>query len=293
MSMPSGRVLRSYSNVYYVEVGDEVWECRPRGRLRYRAERVLAGDMVSVSPAGQGFGAIDAILPRRNELSRPPVANVDRAVLVFSFEEPELDLVLVDRFLVLIAQSGLSTVFCVNKLDLAEAGEAERLRRVYEGLVDEFLTTSAVAGEGVATLGSLLSGRVSVMAGPSGVGKSSLLNALDPSLDLRTSNVSRKARRGTHTTRHVALLPTGKGGLVADTPGFTHLELEKLSPVDLAWYYPEMAPLAPDCRFSGCLHRTEPDCRVKEALARGEVDRGRYQRYLELLAQVEETYRPW
>jgi ribosome biogenesis GTPase len=291
--MSSGRVLRSYSNVFYVEVDGEVLECRPRGRLRYRAEKVLAGDLVTVSQAGPGLGAIEEILPRRNELRRPQVANVDQVVLVFSFQEPRLDLALVDRFLVLIADTELPAVFCINKLDLAAAGEAEEVRRVYEGLVDTFLTTSAVTGENLGSLRGLLSGRLSVLAGPSGVGKSSLLNALDPGLCLRTSQVSRKARRGTHTTRHVALLPTGGGGLVADTPGFTHLELEGIAPADLSWFYPEIIPLTAGCRFSGCLHRAEPDCRVKEAAARGEIDPGRYERYLGLLGEVEKTYRAW
>lgn len=291
--MLEGRVVRSHSNVYYVDTGDEVLECRPRGRLRYRDERVTAGDLVRVSRAGPGLGAIDEVLPRRNALTRPPVANVDQVVVVFSFHEPELDLGLVDRFLVLAAAADLPAVLCFNKVDLATPDEVATVRRVYEPLGYRFVAVSARTGQGLEDVRRLLAGRVSVLAGPSGVGKSSLLNALRPDLGLRTGEVSRKVRRGTHTTRHVALIPTGSGGMVADTPGFSQLELKDVKPVDIAWYYPEIAALAPSCRFHGCLHRAEPDCRVKAAVAAGEIDRGRYERYLSLLGEAEAAYRPW
>jgi len=220
------------------------------------------------------------------------VANVDQVVLVFSFHEPELDLSLVDRFLVLAGAAGLPSVLCVNKTDLAGKDEVDAVRAVYGALMP-LVTASARTGESVEELRSVLAGRLSVLAGPSGAGKSSLLNALDPSLRLRTGEVSRKARRGTHTTRHVALLPMGAGGLVADTPGFTHLELPEMAPANLGWYYPEMARLAAECRFSGCLHRAEPGCRVKQAVAEGDFERGRYERYLALLGEVEAAYRSW
>ncbi len=289
--MPEGRVIRSYSNVYYVDTGDEVLECRPRGRLRYLEEKVLAGDMVRVTHAGPGLGAIDEVLPRKNALARPQVSNVDQAVLVFAFREPDLDLGLLDRFLVLTSAAGLDTVLCLNKLDLADPAATVALRRLYEGLGYTFVAVSAKTGEGLGGLKATLAGRISVLAGPSGVGKSSLLNALDPELGLRTGEVSRKIRRGTHTTRHVSLIPAGEGGLVADTPGFTHMDLENMKPGDVAWHFPEIAALAPGCRFAGCVHRAEPDCRVKEAVGRGEVDPGRYQRYLSLLGEAEASYR--
>lgn len=288
-----GRVVRSYSNVHYVDTGEEVLECRPRGRLRYRAERVLAGDLVRVSRAGPGLGAIDEVLPRKNGLVRPPVANVDQVVIVFSFREPAPDLALLDRFLVLAAMSDLDTVICLNKADLGAPAEAEALERVYTPAAGRFVVASAKTGRGVEALRALLAGRLSVLAGPSGVGKSSLLNALHPGLNLRTGEVSRKVRRGTHTTRHISLIPTGGGGLVADTPGFTELELAGVKPAELAWFYPEMAALAPSCRFHECLHRAEPGCRVKQAVAEGLIDSGRYERYLALLGEAENTYRPW
>ncbi len=291
--MLEGRVIRSHSNVHYVDVGTEVLECRPRGRLRYRKERVLTGDLVRVSRAGPGLGVIDEVLPRRNALVRPPVANVDQAVLVFALREPDIDLLLLDRLLVLVAMEGLCAVVCLNKADLAGEGETRGLARVYGAAADRLLVTSARTGQGVEELRETLAGRISVFAGPSGAGKSSLLNALNPELGLRTGAVSRKVRRGVHTTRHVALVSTGDGGLVADTPGFTHLELEGLHPVDLSWLYPEMRALCGSCRFSGCLHRAEPGCRVKEAVEEGAIDRGRYERYLTLLSEVEETARPW
>ncbi len=268
-------------------------ECRPRGRLRYLEEKVLTGDVVRVSRAGPGLGAIDEILPRKNALARPPVANVDQVVVVFAFHEPELDLSLVDRFLVLASAADLTAVLCLNKVDLATQAEVEAVRQVYEGLGYPFAAASAKTGRGLPELRARLAGKTSVLAGPSGVGKSSLLNALDPGLGLKTGDVSRKIRRGTHTTRHVALIPTGREGLVADTPGFTQLELANMKPADVAWHFPELAALASGCRFSGCIHRAEPGCRIKEAVAQGVIDAGRYQRYLSLLGEAEATYRPY
>ncbi len=291
--MVEGRVVRSHSNVCYVDTGEEILECRPRGRLRYRDEKVLTGDLVRVSRAGPGLGAVDEVLPRRNELARPPVANVDQVVVVFSFHEPELDLDLVDRFLVLVSAAGLPAVLCLNKVDLAHRDEVRAVGRVYEPLGYRYVPVSARTGQGLEDLRAVLAGRVSVLAGPSGAGKTSLLNALCPGLHLRTGEVSRKIRRGTHTTRHVALIPTGGGGMVADTPGFTQLELKDVKPADVAWHFPEIVKLAGSCRFRSCLHRAEPDCRVKAAVSAGEIDRGRYERYLSLLNEAEATYQPW
>jgi len=288
-----GRVVRAHSNVYFVDVGEEVLECRPRGRLRYQDERVLAGDLVEVTRAGEGLGAIEAVLPRRNRLDRPPVANVDQVVVVFSLREPDLDLLLLDRFLVLIAESDLPAVLCLNKTDLAGAGESEEVLRVYRPLLGQALATSARTGSGLEELRSILAAKMSVLAGPSGAGKSSLLNALRPGLELPTGLVSRKARRGTHTTRHVALIDIGNEGFVADTPGFTHMALDRFEPAGFSWFFPDIARFAPSCRFSGCLHRSEPGCAVKEAAAGGRLDRGRYERYLVLLSEVEKSYRPW
>ncbi|RJQ04191.1 MAG: ribosome small subunit-dependent GTPase A [Bacillota bacterium] len=291
--MPGGRVIRAYSNVYYVDTGDEVLECRPRGRLKLRDTRVLVGDLVRVSQAGPGLGAIDEVLPRRNALARPQVANVDQAVIVLAVHEPELELLLADRFLVLAAAAELEAILCLNKVDLACPGEVGPVVKVYEDAGYLVVATSAKTGEGLAALRSALARKVSVLAGPSGVGKSSLLNALNPDLRLRTGEVSRKVRRGTHTTRHVALVPVGSGGLVADTPGFTQLELDGIPPQDIAWFFPEIAALAPRCKFRGCAHRAEPECRVKEGVAEGLVDGGRYARYLELVREAEATYRAY
>jgi ribosome biogenesis GTPase len=290
---PEGRVVRAYSNIFYVDTGEEVLECRPRGRLRYQAEKVMTGDFVRVSSAGPGLGAIEEILPRRNSLSRPPVANVDQVVVVFSFYAPRIDLHLVDRFLLLAAAAELPVVLCLNKADLASDAEVAEIQTVYNGAGYRTATVSVRSGLGLEGLRELLAERLSVLAGPSGVGKSSLLNALDPSLNLKTGDVSRKVHRGTHTTRNVSLIPSGRGGMVADTPGFTHLELDGVKPGDVAWHFPEIAALGGDCRFRGCVHRAEPGCRVKAAVEEQSVDSGRYERYLSLLKEAEDTYRPW
>lgn len=283
-------MTRSHSNLHTVRAGGETYACRPRGRLRRQRERVLVGDEVRITVTGPGEGVIEAILPRRNRLERPPVANVDQAVIIFSAREPASSLVTADRMLVEAMHADLGILFCLNKIDLLEPGEVDPYLAPYRAAGLKTCTTSAVAGLGLDCLRRELTDLCSVFAGESGVGKSSLLNALSPGLALRTGELG-SWRRGRHTTRHVELLAVAPGGLVADTPGLSLVALPAMAPPDLSAYWPELAALAPGCRFSGCLHRDEPDCGVKAAVAAGELDRGRYQRYLSLLEEVEQAYR--
>lgn len=248
------------------------------------------GDQVRVLVTGPAEGAIEAVLPRRNRLERPAVANVDQAVIVCSAREPVSSLLTVDRMAVEAVHEDLAVLLCLNKIDLLEPGEAERVLEPYRTAGFRTCSTSATAGRGLDRLRRELAGVVSVFAGESGVGKSSLLNALRPGLSLRTGELG-AWRRGRHTTRHVELLEVEAGGLVADTPGLSLVALPPLAPSALAGYWPDLAVLAPGCRFRSCLHRDEPDCRVKAAVAAGELDRGRYERYLSLLDEAERTYR--
>ncbi|MEW6724883.1 MAG: ribosome small subunit-dependent GTPase A [Bacillota bacterium] len=278
-------MIKAYSNSFVVEDGPDQYECLARGRFRRADQWVVTGDRVQYTPTGEGRGVIEVILPRQSYLERPPVANVDQCIVVMAPAAPPLDLLLLDRFLLQVAGARMEAVICLNKTDLedGDSGAGEVLAP-YRQSGYPVIVTSSYTGQGLEELAKTLSGRISVLAGPSGVGKSSLLNALDPALSLATGALSRKTQRGTHTTRAVSLLRVGSG-FVADTPGFTHLDLQ-LAPADLAELYPEMAGRRQECRFRDCLHRHEPGCSVVARVESGEVDRGRYERYLTILQEL-------
>jgi ribosome biogenesis GTPase len=290
--VPVGQVIRSHSNIYYVLVEGRVVECRPRGRFRLEKQGVLAGDLVEVHLEGEE-GRIDRILPRKSALQRPLVANVDQALIVFTLKQPEADLPFLDRVLVHIEQVGIDAVILLNKVDLLSAGEVEAFRRTYEEQVGyPVLPISALTGDGLDRLRDRLVGKVSVLAGHSGVGKSQLVRTLEPGrADVRVGELSEKLKRGKHTTRHVELIPLSSGGLIVDAPGFTYLEFEGMEKWDLRHYFPEFRRLAPECRFDDCLHRKEPDCAVKAAVEEGRIPRSRYEHYLFFLAEVESQKR--
>ncbi|MEX2355512.1 MAG: ribosome small subunit-dependent GTPase A [Thermaerobacterales bacterium] len=285
-----GRVVKAYSGWYDVMVDGRIWSANPRGRLRLSNQGILTGDRVKVSMGDDDSAMIEEILPRRNVLERPQVANVDQVLVVFTLADPPLIRPLVDRIMVLAESKSLIVLPVLNKSDLANAAQIEELKRIYRTAGYELSVTNALSGEGIADLKRHLGGKVSVMAGPSGVGKSAILNALEPNLNLRTGAVSAKLQRGRHTTRHSQLLvveTAPEPGFVVDTPGFSRLHVADVDRYELAWYFPEMRPAGEPCRFDDCLHRHEPGCRVKERMAAGEVDPVRYQHYLDLLAEIE------
>ncbi|HHT02508.1 MAG TPA: ribosome small subunit-dependent GTPase A [Firmicutes bacterium] len=285
--MTEGLVVKSHSDFRYVETAAGILTCRLRGRLRLQGQNVLCGDKVLVRVQDQGQGAIEQVLPRRNVLERPPVANVDQAVVVFTLAEPPLNMPLLERTLVAIEREGLDVVLCLNKLNLVSPEQVATCRQHFAGTGYQFLTTSALRGDGLLELRASLQGRLSVLAGPSGSGKSSLLNALEGH-GLATGSVSARLKRGRHTTRHVELFPIRPTGRVADTPGFSRLDLSGLPPGELDTCFPEFIPYLGLCRFTGCRHNSEPDCAVKQAVADGKLVAERYTRYLELLAELEE-----
>ncbi|REK67155.1 MULTISPECIES: ribosome small subunit-dependent GTPase A [Cohnella] len=299
--MPEGMIIKALSGYYYVrpdEGGDPV-QCRARGIFKKRGVSPLVGDRVKFSETENGEGIVDEILPRSTELVRPPVANVDLAVLVFSVVHPDLNLLLLDKFLVHTESAGLDALIVFTKFDAAD-GEPDRerivesveaARQLYESIGYGSLVTSARRGEGIEELKRRLSGRISVFAGQSGVGKSSLLNALVPGLKLETSEISKKLGRGRHTTRHVELVPLPGGGYVADTPGFSQLDFAELGVDEIGSCFREFRELAEGCKFRGCTHVHEPGCAVLAAKERGEIAESRYANYLEFMTEWKENRR--
>lgn len=290
--MGTGILLKGYAGFYYVKTESEVLECSLRGRLRLENQTFLAGDKVKVTNLAVGKGVIEGVLPRTSELARPPVANVDQVVVVMALSSPPPDLMLMDRLLFAIIHAGLKPIICWNKSDLYQGEQVGHgLPGLYAKIGYLSFPTSTKTGTGIAQLKEEFRGRISVLAGPSGAGKSSLLNAIQPGLSLRTGQVSEKSQRGRHTTRHVELLSAGLEGLVADTPGFSRLELPKVKREEVACYFPEMLNLSNKCRFTSCLHRLEPGCAVIQAVKDGQLQESRYQHYLEFLSESMEKER--
>ena len=287
--MAVGQVIRAHSNIYYVLVDGREVECRPRGRFRLDKQGVLVGDLVEVHIEGENEGRIDEILPRRSVLQRPPVANVDQALVVFTLKQPDVDYLFLDRVLIHVEQAGVVPVLLLNKVDLLTPEEIEGFRHRYSEQVGyQVHTMAAKHGQGVEEVRPLLRDKVSVLAGHSGVGKSRLVRALEPErVDVKVGDLSEKLGRGKHTTRHTELIRITGGGLVADAPGFTYLEFANLEKWDLPGFFPEFRRYQGQCRFDDCMHNKEPDCAVREALANGAIARSRYDNYLIFLKEVE------
>lgn len=287
--MAVGQVIRAHSNIYYVLSDGQEVECRPRGRFRLEKTGVLAGDLVEISLEKDGEGRIDKILPRRTELQRPPIANVDQAIVVFTIREPEADYLFLDRVLVHVARTQVKPVLVLNKIDLLTEEEVAEFRRLYgEQVGYDVVTIAARAGLGVDDLRPYLADKVSVLAGHSGVGKSRLVRALDPAReDIKVGDLSAKMGRGKHTTRHVELIHLPGGGLIADAPGFTYLEFQEIEKRDLPDCFPEFDRYRHECRFDDCMHAKEPDCAVRAAVEEGQIARSRYHNYLLFLKEVE------
>lgn len=291
--MKQGIIVRGYAGFYYVQAEDGLWECSLRGKFRYLKQNVLVGDRVKIRPLEEGKkkAVIEEILPRCNELLRPPIANVDQAVIVMALKNPNPSLYLLDRLLVLAEISSIEPVIVFNKIDLVAEEAVRKITEVYQRAGYSTVSTSAVSGAGVEVLREFLKGKVSVFAGPSGVGKSSLLNALQPGLSLHTGEVSSKIGRGRHTTRRVELLVLESGGWVADTPGFSVIDLPPMPREELAYCFREFREELGRCRFTSCLHRGEQGCAIMEAVRTGRISSDRYWHYREFLEEVIENER--
>ncbi|TSB46364.1 ribosome small subunit-dependent GTPase A [Alkalicoccobacillus porphyridii] len=291
--MPKGLIVKSLSGFYYVQDRDLYIQCRGRGLFRKQNRKPLVGDHVEYEAENKTDGYIMELLDRKNELIRPPIANVDQALLVFSALEPDFSPHLLDRFLVHIEASNIEPVIIISKMDLLnneQLAVIETYVKDYEQIGYRVRVTSNAEGSDIQWLLPDLNDRISVVAGQSGVGKSSLLNALKPNLDIETDQISTHLGRGKHTTRHVELLSIGSG-LVADTPGFSSVEFTAIEAEDLALYFPEMKEQIPNCKFRGCLHTSEPGCAVKAELEQGRIKAYRYKHYLLFLEEINQRKR--
>ncbi|MFA5527149.1 MAG: ribosome small subunit-dependent GTPase A [Peptostreptococcales bacterium] len=288
--MIDGRITKGIGGFYYVETEEGILECKARGLFRLKNLIPTVGDLVSVEKKNDKEGTIVDIKERKNYLIRPPVANVELAVIVFSLLKPEPNIYLLDRFIAAIEKEELDIVLCFNKSDIASE-EQKRIIKIYEDIGFPVVVTSAETGEGIRGLKELIRGKISVFAGPSGVGKSSLLNELENSLNLKTGEISDKLNRGKHTTRHVELLKLDSGGYVLDTPGFTSFEITDIDEKMLQFYFPEFTSFIGRCKFNGCFHMNEPDCRIKEAVEMKNIHPSRYKSYYSMMDEIIEYRR--
>lgn len=328
-----GKIVKGIAGFYYVDTPQGViWQCKAKGIFRSQGLKPLAGDDVvfEITHEGDREGNITEIVARRNALIRPPVANIDQALVLFAMTKPEPSLYLLDRFLIMMEKLALPVRICFNKRDLSDDAQEARLKEVYRSLEEEVLFISAEKREGLDALREVLYGKTTALAGPSGVGKSTLINALLPGAETQTGAVSEKIGRGRNTTRHTEIfrlgdltpawtrgdteadepeasgIPAGETGrpetgrvpgterpageakatYLMDTPGFTSLDLSGVEAQALHTYYPDFAALADGCRFHGCIHLTEPDCAVKDALAQGAIAQERYDNYRLLYDEI-------
>lgn len=284
-----GKIVKGIAGFYYVHVaGRGIFECKPKGIFRKEKIKPLVGDNVEIEllDSRKMKGNITGILTRKNELIRPAVANVDQALVIFATDKPKPNFNLLDRFLITMEQRQVETVICFNKQDLVGADELDNLRAIYEPCGYQVLSVSAKMQEGLGEIHTVLAGKTTTVAGPSGVGKSSLINLLSPEADMETGELSGKIDRGKHTTRHSQLLYIDKDTYIMDTPGFSSLYLTEIDKEDLGRYFREFETYEPYCRFQGCSHTHEPDCGVKAALAEGKVSPVRYEDYVALYEEL-------
>lgn len=281
--MQKGQIIKALAGFYYVKSQGQVYQCRARGKFRKDSLKPLVGDYCEFSIENQNEGYILSLLPRKNSLIRPPICNVDQALLVFSAKEPDMNLLLLDRFLILIEHLQIQPIICISKMDLVDSSLIYHQMKPYEDAGYQVLYVSSKQEQGIEAVKNIFKDKVTVVTGQSGVGKSSLLNALDIHLQIDTNEISKALGRGKHTTRHVELIEM-YGGYVADTPGFSSLELN-IEPVDLAISYHDFYELSKQCKFRGCLHESEPHCAVKNAVEQGKISSQRYEHYLMFLKE--------
>ena len=284
-----GKIIKGIAGFYYVHAEDgQIYECKARGIFRKENVKPLVGDMaeLEVLDEAEKEGSIRKILPRKSRLIRPAVANIDQALVIFAILKPEPNFNLLDRFLIMMQQQNLSCLICLNKADLDREGKGQEYAEIYRACGYQVLTVSAAGKQGIGQLAELLRGRTTAVAGPSGVGKSSLVNCLQSDTVMETGEISRKIERGRHTTRHTELIALGEGTYILDTPGFSSLGLFGLEKGQLAAYYPELRDYEADCRFGGCSHTVEPGCAVRQALEQGQISRLRYGNYCQLYEEL-------
>ena len=284
-----GKIVKGISGFYYVHVaGTGIYECKAKGIFRNRKIKPLVGDDVElvVLDEEKKTGNIEQILPRKKELIRPAVANIDMALVIFAAAKPDPNFNLLDRFLCMMEYQNVPVTICFNKCDLVTEEQKAYLRSIYAPAGYTLLFTSAKKQEQIAELKELLRGKMTAVAGPSGVGKSSLINELQDAVQMQTGGISDKIERGKHTTRHSQIIPIMEDTYIMDTPGFSSMDLPGFEKEDLWKCYPEFVAYEPSCRFIGCSHIGEPDCGVKAALAEGKIAQTRYDNYVQLYNEM-------
>lgn len=283
-----GKIIKGIAGFYYVYTESGLVECKAKGIFRKDNVKPLVGDDVEIQITDEAAlkGNIIHILPRHNALIRPASANIDQALVIFAVAGPAPNFNLLDRFLIAMERQNLPVIICFNKAELAGGGEREQLAKDYEGSGCRVLFASGKEGWGISGIRDCLSGKTTVLAGPSGVGKSTIVNSLAPCARMETGEISRKTQRGKHTTRHAELFALSADTFIMDTPGFTALELLEMEKEELKGYYPEFSKYEENCRFGGCVHINEPDCGVKEALLSGQISQVRYDNYRLLFEEV-------
>ena len=289
-----GKIVKGIAGFYYVHVVESgVYECKAKGIFRKDGVKPLVGDNVEIEILDEKDmeGNIMLILPRKNELIRPAVANIDQALVVFAVTKPKPHLNLLDRFLVMMESREVPVILCFNKTDIADDPDIAELKEIYEKCGYPLLFTSTKKEEHIQELKHVLQGKTTAIAGPSGVGKSSIINLLQSEVEMETGSISRKIERGRHTTRHSELLVLGDNSYIMDTPGFSSLYISDVDRESLKYCFPEFAPFEGKCRFNGCDHVHEPDCAVKQAVEQGVIHRSRYENYLAIYQEIQERKR--
>lgn len=277
-----GKIVRGIAGFYYVHVPNKgTFECKAKGVFRKDKKKPLVGDDVEIQILDEEkmLGNIEGILVRKSEIIRPAVANIDQALVIFSIVKPQPNFNLLDRFLILMQQQGIPCVICFNKADIDEDGIGSNYEEIYRNCGYQTLCVSAKERKGIGAVKEILYGKTTTVAGPSGVGKSSLINELQSGIQMETGAISTKIERGKHTTRHSELIAIEDNTYILDTPGFSSLELFDMEKEDLAKYYPEFDKYECYCKFGGCAHISEPVCGIKEAVADGEISALRYENY--------------
>lgn len=289
-----GKIIKGIAGFYYVHVaGSGLYECKARGVFRKEKLKPLVGDdaEIEVLDETEKTGNITEILIRRNELIRPAVANIDQALVVFAVTEPKPHFNLLDRFMVMMECKEIPVVLCFNKQDIAEDSDIAEPKQIYESCGYPVIFTSALEQKNIEQVKQLLKGKTTAIAGPSGVGKSSLINLLQSEVRMETGSISKKIARGKHTTRHSELLAIDEDSYIMDTPGFSSLYVNDFEKEELKYYFREFAPYENQCRFHGCDHVHEPGCAVKEAVEQGSIHGIRYENYLEMYRELQEKKR--
>ena len=286
-----GKIIKGIAGFYYVQTKNGIYECKAKGSFRNRKLKPFVGDNVEITVLDEENqkGNMEAILERKNFLIRPAVANVDQTLVIFAAAKPDPNLNLLDRFLIMMEQKSVPVVLVFNKADVAEAGKLAELAKIYERCGYQVLRVSALQEEGISEIKEILKGKTSTVAGPSGVGKSSIINLLQSDIHMETGNISEKIERGKHTTRHSELIAIAEDTYIFDTPGFSSLYVTDMEKEELKSYFPEFAPYEDACKFLGCVHVNEPVCGVKEALKEGKISQSRYDNYKLLYEELKES----